>query len=128
VPYNNQEILTARWFAPTLLLTYSFFDESARLRPYIGFGINYTRFYSRQITPAGEAIIGGPTSVSLTTSVGPAATIGLSYRLTRHFSVYGSLSASEVDSDLTTNTAGVIRKSHVSFGPRAAVLAAGYSF
>ncbi len=128
VPFNNQEILTARWFAPTLLLTYSFFDESARLRPYIGAGINYTRFYSRQVTPAGEAIVGGPTSVSLTTSVGPAATIGLSYRLTRHFSVYGSLSASEVDSDLTTNTAGVIRRSHVSFGPRAAVLAAGYSF
>jgi outer membrane protein len=128
VPYNNQEILTARWFAPTVLLTYSFFDESAKLRPYIGAGINYTRFYSRQVTPAGEAITGGPTSASLTTSVGPAATIGLSYRLTRHFSVYGSLSASEVDSDLTTNTAGVLRKSHVSFGPRAAVLAAGYSF
>jgi outer membrane protein len=128
VPYNNQEVVTARWFAPTLLLTYSFFDESATLRPYIGAGINYTRFYSRQATAAGEAITGGPTSISLTTSVGPAATIGLSYRLTRHFSLYGSLSASEVDSDLTANTAGVLRKTHVSFGPRAAVLAAGYSF
>jgi outer membrane protein len=128
VPYNNQEVVTARWFAPTLLLTYSFFDESARLRPYIGAGINYTRFYSRRATAAGEAITGGPTSISLTTSVGPAATIGLSYRLTRHFSLYGSLSASEVDSDLTANTAGVLRKTHVSFGPRAAVLAAGYSF
>jgi outer membrane protein len=128
VPYNDQEIVTARWFAPTLLLTYSFFDESARLRPYIGAGINYTRFYSRQATPAGEAVVGGPTSISLTTSVGPAATIGLSYRLTRHFSLYGSLSASEVDSDFTSNTAGVLRKTHVSFGPRAAVLAAGYSF
>jgi outer membrane protein W len=128
VPYNDQEIVTARWFAPTLLLTYSFFDESATLRPYIGAGINYTRFYSRQATPAGEAVVGGPTSISLTTSVGPAATIGLSYRLTRHFSLYGSLSASEVDSDFTSNTAGVLRKTHVSFGPRAAVLAAGYSF
>jgi outer membrane protein len=128
VPYNNQEIVTARWFAPTLLLTYSFFDESARLRPYIGAGINYTRFYSRQATPAGEAATGGPTSISLTTSVGPAGTVGLSYRLTRHFSLYGSLSASMVDSDLTANTAGVLRKTHVSFGPRAAVLAAGYSF
>jgi outer membrane protein len=128
VPYNDQEIVTARWFAPTLLLTYTFFDESARLRPYIGAGINYTRFYSRQATPAGEAVVGGPTSISLTTSVGPAATIGLSYRLTRHFSLYGSLSASQVDSDFTSNTAGVLRKTHVSFNPRAAVLSAGYSF
>ena len=128
VPYNDQEIVTARWLAPTLLLNYTFFDESVRLRPYIGAGINYTRFYSRQSTPAGDAASGGPTSISLTTSVGPAATIGLSYRITRQFFLYGSLSASQVDSDLTANTAGVLRRTHVSFGPRAAVLAAGYSF
>jgi outer membrane protein len=128
VPYNGQVIVTARWLAPTLLLTYNFFDESVRLRPYIGAGINYTRFYSRQSTAAGNAASGGPTSISLPTSVGPAATVGLSFRVTRHFSLYGSLSASEVDSTLTANTAGVLRRSHISFGPRAAVLAAGYSF
>jgi len=128
VPYNGQVITTARWLAPTLLLTYSFFDESARFRPYIGAGINYTRFYSRQSTAAGNAVGGGPTSIDLPTSVGPAATIGLSYRLTRHFSCYGSLSASEVDSRLTATTAGVRRTTHISFGPRTAVLAAGYSF
>lgn len=128
VPYNGRVITTARWLAPTLLLTYTFFDESSRLRPYIGAGINYTRFYSRQSTVYGDAASGGPTRIDLTTSVGPAATIGLSYRLTRHFSLYGSISASEVDSNLKANTAGVIRTTHISFGPRAAVLAAGYSF
>ena len=128
VPYNGQVISTARWLAPTVLLTYSFFDESYRLRPYIGAGINYTRFYSRQSTPAGNAATGGPTSISLPTSVGPAGTIGLSVRITHHFYVYGSFSASQVDSTLTANTAGVLRTTHISFGPRAFVLAAGYSF
>jgi len=128
VPYNGQVITTARWLAPTLLLTYSFFDESQRFRPYIGAGINYTRFYSRQSTAAGDAVGGGPTRVDLPVSVGPAATVGLSYRVTRHFSLYGSLSASQVDTTLKANTAGVIRTTHISFGPRAAVLAAGYSF
>jgi outer membrane protein len=128
VPFNGQEIVTARWLSPTLLLTYNFFDESHRLRPYIGAGVNYTRFYSRQSTAAGNAATGGPTSISLTTSVGPAGTLGLSYRITRHFSLYGSVSASSVDSTLTANTAGLIRTSHISFGPRAAVLAAGYTF
>jgi outer membrane protein len=128
VPFNGETIATARWFAPTLLLNYSFFDESARLRPYIGAGINYTRFYSRKSTPAGDAVGGGPTSVGLTTSVGPAATAGLSFRMTRHFYLYGSVSASQVDSNFTANTAGVIRRTHVSFGPRTLVLSAGYSF
>jgi outer membrane protein len=128
VPYNDQTLVTARWLAPTALLTYSFFDDSTRLRPYIGAGINYTKFYSRQITAAGEAVTGGPTTVSLTSSVGPALSLGLSCKITRHFYAYASLSGSEVDSDLTTNTAGVVRKSHVQFGPRAFVVSAGYSF
>jgi len=128
VPYNGQTIVTARWLAPTVLLTYSFFEESARLRPYIGAGINYTRFYSRQSTAAGDAATGGPTRIDLPVSVGPAVTMGLSYRLTQHFSVYASVSASEVNTDLKANTAGVIRTSHIAFGPRAAVLSAGYNF
>jgi outer membrane protein len=128
VPYNGQVVTTARWLAPTLLLTYTFFDESHRFRPYIGAGVNYTKFYSRQSTAAGDAASGGPTRIDLPVSVGPAATLGLSYRITRHFSLYGSISASQVDTTLKANTAGVIRTSHISFGPRTAVLAAGYSF
>jgi outer membrane protein len=128
VPFNGETIVTARWLAPTLLLNYTFLDDSYRFRPYVGAGINYTKFYSRQSTAAGNAASGGPTSISLTTSVGPAGTIGISCRITRNFYVYGSLSASEVDSDLTANTAGVIRKTHVSFNPRTLVLSAGYSF
>ncbi len=128
VPYNGQVISTARWFAPTLLLQYSFFDESYRLRPYIGVGVNYTKFYDRQSTAAGNAASGGPTSISLPSSVGPAGTLGLSYRVSEHFSVYGSYSASQVNTRLTANTAGVIRTSHVEFNPRATVISVGYSF
>jgi outer membrane protein len=128
VPYNGQVISTARWFAPTLLLQYNFLDESSPLRPYIGIGLNYTRFYDRISTPAGNAASGGPTSISLPTSVGPAGTVGLSYRITRHFSVYASYSISQVNTRLTADTAGVLRTAHIEFGPRAAVVAAGYSF
>jgi outer membrane protein len=128
VPFNGQTIVTARWLAPSLLLQYVFLDDSYRVRPYVGAGLTYVKFYSRQSTAAGNAIGGGPTSIGLTSSVGPAGTAGISCRITRRFYVYASASASEVDSDLTANTAGVIRKTHVSFGPRAFVLSAGYSF
>jgi len=128
VPYNGQTLVTARWLAPTLLLNYSFFEESAAWRPYIGAGINYTKFYSRQATAAGNAVGGGPTRIDLPVSVGPAATLGMSYRLARHFFVYGSINAAEVDTRLKATTAGVVRTTHVSFGPRAAVLSVGYSF
>ncbi len=128
VPYNNQVISTARWFGPTLLLNYKFFDDSHRFRPYLGVGVNYTKFYSRQSTAAGNAAAGGPTSIELPASVGPAADFGLSYRVLDRLSVYMSYSWSYVASRLTADTAGEIRTTHINFGPRALVVSAGYSF
>ncbi|HEY4340901.1 MAG TPA: OmpW family outer membrane protein [Steroidobacteraceae bacterium] len=128
VPYNGQTIATARWLAPSLLAKYYFFSPEAMLRPYLGVGVNYTRFYSRQITAAGEAVSGGPTSLSLPVSVGPVGTVGVSWRAFDRVVVNLSGSASWVNSRLTTNTAGVLRTSHVEFNPRAIVLAVGYKF
>jgi outer membrane protein len=128
VPYNGQVISTARWFAPTLLFEYNFLDESSRLRPFIGLGINYTKFYDRQSTAAGNAASGGPTSISLPVSVGPAATAGLSYRLSSRFALHASYSISKVSSELTADTAGVIRTTHIDFNPRVLVVSASYAF
>jgi outer membrane protein len=128
VPYNGQVISTAKWFAPTLLLNYKFLDDSYALRPYIGIGVNYANFYDRRSTAAGNAVSGGPTSISLPVSVGVAGTVGVSYRLPERWSLYLSYSMSEVKSKLTADTAGVIRTTQISFGPRALVIAAGYSF
>jgi outer membrane protein len=128
VPWNGQVVGTVKWFAPTLLLHYKFFDESAALRPYVGLGINFTHFYDRQINAAGQAALGGPTSVLLKNSIGPAATVGLYYRVRGNWSVIGSVSGSQVQSKLEAKTAGVVRQSNVNFNPIALVFAVGYSF
>jgi len=128
VPYNGEVISTARWFAPSLLLDYTFLDESHVLRPYVGLGVNFTHFYSRQSTAAGNAASGGPTSISLPNSFGPAATIGLNYHPYERWSFYVSYSASRVHSRLTADTGGLIRTSNVEFWPTALVVSAGYAF
>lgn len=128
VPYNHQLIATARWFSPTLLFEYVFGDRNSRFRPYVGLGGNYTSFYSRQSTAAGNAASGGPTAISLPDSVGPAATAGLSYEITDRWHVYASYSVARVDTHLTASTAGIERTSEIHFWPNAVVLSAGYSF
>jgi outer membrane protein len=128
VPYNGQVISTARWFAPSLVLNYVFRDPSRALRPYIGVGVNYTSFYDRISTAAGNAASGGPTRLSLSSSVGPVGTVGLSYHFTPRWGLFVSYSFSEVQTNLTADTLGVIRTTHVSFGPQALIIAAGYSF
>jgi len=128
VPYNGETISTARWLSPSLLLNYVFGDESSRLRPYVGLGVNYTKFLARQSTGAGNAVAGGPTSISLPVSVGPTFTAGLSYRLAERWHVFASYSVARVNTRLTANTAGVLRTSDINFWPNTLVISAGYSF
>lgn len=128
VPFDGQTVLTARWLSPTVLFNYKFGSESNALRPYVGVGINHTRFLERRSTAAGNAIAGGPTSIDLPDSNGWAATAGLSYRLKNSFSLYVSYSMSKVTSDLTATTGGIERTSHIDFRPRTLVLSVGYSF
>ena len=128
VPYDGQVIATSKWFSPTLLVNYKFLDESSPWRPYVGIGINYTHFYDRTSTAAGDAIAGGPTVISLSDSWGPAGTIGIFYKLPQNWSIDASFSLAKVKSDLEANTSGVVRKTTINFNPRAFVLSAGYSF
>lgn len=128
VPYNGQVISSARWLSPTLLLEYKFLDPTSPIRPFIGVGVNYTNFYDRDSTAAGNAASGGPTRLSLTASVGPAATAGVSYRITDRWHAHMSYSISRVKTDLVADTDGVLRYTHISFGPQALVASVGYSF
>ncbi len=128
VPYDGQVIATARWLAPTLLVEYMFFDENSKLRPYIGAGVNYAAFYDRDVTAQGNAASGGPTKLSLTSSVGPAGTAGLAYHIGGNWNLYASYSISQVKTKLRADTAGVIRTSHLSFGPQVFIASVGYSF
>jgi outer membrane protein len=128
VPYNGQVIATARWIAPTALLEYKFLSDQSAWRPYIGIGVNYTTFYDRDSTAAGNAASGGPTKLSLTSSVGVAGTIGVAYHIAGHWNCYASYSASQVNTRLIADTGGVIRTTRIDFGPQALVVAVGYSF
>jgi outer membrane protein len=110
------------------LVEYKFLSESSKWRPYIGVGVNYTAFYDRDQTTAGTAASGGPTKLSLTSSVGPAGTVGLSYNIVGHWHLYASYSISQVKTKIEADTAGVVRTTHISFGPQALVLSGGYSF
>ena len=128
VPYNGQTIADIRWLSPTALLEYNFFAPDSRWRPFVGVGVNYTYFYDRQVTAAGAAVSGGPTSISLPSSVGPAVTAGFKYRLNTRWHIVASYSVAQVNSQLTTDTAGVLRSSKVHFWPNAVVVSVGYSF
>ena len=128
IPYNGQVVSSAKWLSPTLLLEYNFLSEDSKFRPYIGVGVNYTNFYDRRSTAQGNAALGGPTKLSLTASVGPAATVGVAYTITPRWHVYSSYSIARVNTHVTADTEGVIRTTTIKFGPQTLVISGGYSF
>jgi len=128
VPLDGQVVSTAKWFSPSLIVNYVFRDESEALRPYLGFGVNYTKFYDLQSTAAGDAANGGPTAISLTSSFGPVVTAGVRWHIKDRWSAYASYDYAYVKSDYTGNTAGVIRTTTVRFNPTTLVVSVGYTF
>jgi len=82
----------------------------------------------RGSTAQGNAASVGPTKLSLTSSVGPTGTVGIAYNIAHTWNLYASYSISQVKTKLNADTAGVIRTTHISFGPQAVVVAVGYSF
>jgi outer membrane protein len=105
-----------------------FFDESTPIRPFIGIGVNHTIFAARRITDAGQQIVGGPSTVSISSSTGIAGTVGATWHFKDAWHATASYSMSQIQSDVNVNTLGVNRSTHINFGPRAFVLSVGYSF
>ena len=126
--YQGQTIAKIRQFAPTVFLNYSFGDSSSALRPFVGVGVNYTKFDKRSSTNIGNSLNGGPTDIQLSDSWGLAAQVGLEYRINDKWSLHGSLATARVKTTLTATTAGAARVMDITFHPVVLTMTAGYRF
>lgn len=127
---NGQVVSTVRQWAPTVFFNYKFFDASSSVRPYVGIGINVTRFKART-TAAGDTLYadGARPEISLSDSIGPAVQVGVSYKLDQHWSLNASVATARVDNKLTIVTAsGLRQESSFRFNPTAYTATVGYSF
>jgi outer membrane protein len=90
--------LASTWvLPPTLTLQYHFAPD-AKLRPYVGAGINYTLYYSEDASNGLEAAVGA-TDVSLSDSFGYALQAGVDIDVSK--TVFVNLDVKYVDMDTT---------------------------
>lgn len=113
---------------PTLFINYNFGAPESKFRPFVGLGINYTRFYDAESTASGNLASGGPTKIELSDSWGPAAQLGASYKLADNWSIIGTIAVAKVKSNLTATTGSIQRTTTIDFRPVVYTLAVGYSF
>jgi outer membrane protein len=83
---------------PTLLAQYHF-TQFGPLKPYVGAGINYTRFGSRNLNA-------GDTHSVEKSSVGYAAQIGADYMLTKNWGINLDIKYLQIETDVIVNSSG----------------------
>lgn len=90
VAFLGDNVLSAKNVAPTLLLNYHFFSPGDAFRPYVGAGINYTKFTNAKSSLA--------TDVRLGDSTGLALQVGLNYAITKDVGLFASVAKINVKS------------------------------
>jgi outer membrane protein len=102
------EVLSVKNVSPTLFLNYHFFDPGATFRPYLGAGINYTRFTDVHSSLASDVDMGS--------STGWALQAGLHYAIDKDWGLFASIAALQVKSKVVATGATVLQTT-VDFRP-----------
>jgi outer membrane protein len=92
VAFLGDDVLSAKNVAPTLLVNYHFGAPGDTWRPYVGIGINYTRFVDIQSSLAA--------SVEMSDSIGLTAQAGIDYAISKQWGLFASIAKVQVKSDL----------------------------
>lgn len=121
-------IATVKEAAPTVFAVYNFGNPGDKFRPYVGIGVNYTKFFDGTTTSSGELAAGGPSKIDTKDSVGLAVKVGGTYNLTDKWALVGSIGYADVRTTMTVTTGSIVRTGDVKFNPVGYSLALGYRF
>ena len=121
-------ITTVKQLAPTVFANYHFNESGSKFRPFVGLGINYTKFYDVTSQPSGNLASGGPTSISLSSYTGLAATVGMNYKIADHLYLNANIAAANVSTDMVATTGSIQRTTHVKLNPILYSAGLAYSF
>lgn len=102
--------LASTWVLPPTLTAQYHFAPEAKVRPYVGAGVNYTIFYNEKASGALQAAV-GPTSVRMKSSFGWAAQAGVDIALSDRTFLNFDIKYIDIDTTarLSTTAAGVQR-------------------
>jgi outer membrane protein len=100
-------------------VNYHFGSAGDTWRPYVGVGVNYTRFIDANSSLA--------TNVSLGDSWGAAGQIGLNYAINNNWGLFGSIAAVQVKSKLVASGPSLLTTT-IDFRPIIYSFGVSYAF
>lgn len=120
------KLADARVLPPTLTVQYHFAPD-AKVRPYVGAGLNYTIFYDEDASKSLNAAI-GDTKVKLKDSFGYALQAGVDIDLSKKVFLNLDVKYIDMDTTATLRTGSLVNKVDVSIDPIVAGIGIGMRF
>ncbi len=108
VAFLGDDVLSAKNVAPTLFVNYHFLSPGDTWRPYLGAGINYTRFTNAKSKLASDVKLGD--------SYGWALNGGLNYAINKDWGLFASVARIDVKSKLVA-TGSTVLTTTIDFKP-----------
>ncbi|MBT0726341.1 outer membrane protein OmpW [Rosenbergiella australiborealis] len=119
-------IATVHQLPPTLMAQYYFLDNSSKLQPYVGAGLNYTTFFDNKFTHTGREA--GLSNLRVKDSWGYAAQAGMDYQLTDNWMLNASVWYMDIKTKVRFNTGSDTHSIDTKVNPVVFFLGAGYRF
>jgi outer membrane protein len=119
VAFLGDNILSAKNVSPTLLFNYYFGAPGDTWRPYLGAGINYTRFTDIKSSLAPQ--------VDMSDSWGLALQAGINYAIDKQWGLFASVARIDVKSDVVA-VASTVLTTTIDFKPVTYSFGAYYRF
>lgn len=106
---------------PTVVAQYHFGPDSSAFRPFVGLGVNYTEFFSEEVT------LTGATDLSLDSSFGLAWQVGFNFALDQTWGIHFMASQIDINTDATVETATGNLTSDVAIDPLVVMIGAKFN-
>lgn len=114
---------------PTLLLQFYPLESNTFVQPYVGLGINYTKFFENDTTDELSAALGlAETSLELDDSTGLGAEIGADWLVDKNLSINTSVWYLDIETTATITTTGGAKVTEFDVAIDPLVYAVGLSY
>lgn len=119
---------SAKQLPPTVTLQYFPADASSKLQPYVGVGINYTKFFDEDVDSELESVLGAG-DLEMDDSFGLAVQAGLDYAIDDHWLLNASVWYLDIDTtaDFKFDSGNRV-KADVDVDPWVYMIGLGYKF
>ena len=125
--FSTTDLGSTKHLPPTLSALYFFGNANSMIRPYIGAGVNYTTFFSKDFTSQAASELGA-NGLDLDDSWGLSARAGIDIHLGDNWILNASMWAIDIDTDANFSSALGNVNASVEIDPLVYMVSLGFQF